>query len=314
MPTGGNWNLAPPGKYNANNVTVPVTVAQGGTGATTASITSFNNITGYSASGTTGTTSTNLVFSTSPTFITPVLGTPTSGTLTNCTGLPVAGGGTGLASATAYAVLCGGTTSTGALQSISGVGTSKQILTSNGAGTLPTMQIAGLTYISTGTASSSATLDFTNLSNTYSSYLFVLNKILPATDNVGLIFRTSTNNGSSYDSGATDYKYAISTVNDAGVYSAVFSTGDSSGALTSTNIGNAAGRFCDATVQLFLPSDASNCRAYVNLAHINNTGVFKICTGAAERHTAADVDAIRFLMTSGNIASGTITLYGVSPS
>jgi hypothetical protein len=60
-------------------------VANGGTNASTASITSFNNITGYSASGATGTTSTNLVFSTSPTLVTPVLGTPTSGTLSNCT-------------------------------------------------------------------------------------------------------------------------------------------------------------------------------------------------------------------------------------
>lgn len=32
-----------------------------------------------------------LVFATSPSFTTPILGTPTSGTLTNCTGLPVAG-------------------------------------------------------------------------------------------------------------------------------------------------------------------------------------------------------------------------------
>lgn len=40
-----------------------------------------------------------LVFATSPTLVTPVLGTPASGTLTNCTGLPVAGGGTGAATA-----------------------------------------------------------------------------------------------------------------------------------------------------------------------------------------------------------------------
>jgi hypothetical protein len=60
-------------------------VANGGTNASSASITAFNNITGYSASGATGTTSTNLVFSTSPTLVTPVLGTPTSGTLSNCT-------------------------------------------------------------------------------------------------------------------------------------------------------------------------------------------------------------------------------------
>lgn len=33
----------------------------------------------------------SLVFGTSPTFVTPLLGTPTSGVLTNCTGLPIAG-------------------------------------------------------------------------------------------------------------------------------------------------------------------------------------------------------------------------------
>jgi hypothetical protein len=42
-----------------------------------------------------------LVFATSPTLVTPILGTPTSGTLTNCTGLPIATGvsnlGTGVA-------------------------------------------------------------------------------------------------------------------------------------------------------------------------------------------------------------------------
>ena len=46
-------------------------VAYGGTGASSASITAFNNITGYTASGATGTTSTNIVFSTSPTLTTP---------------------------------------------------------------------------------------------------------------------------------------------------------------------------------------------------------------------------------------------------
>ena len=51
----------------AFSLTAPVTVALGGTNATSAGITAFNNITGYSASGATGTTSTNLVFSASPT-------------------------------------------------------------------------------------------------------------------------------------------------------------------------------------------------------------------------------------------------------
>ena len=66
--------------------------------------------------------------------------------------LPVASGGTGVATATAYALLTGGTTSTGAFQQVSGTGTSGQILTSNGAGALPSWQAAPSSGITTGKA------------------------------------------------------------------------------------------------------------------------------------------------------------------
>jgi len=56
--------------------------------------------------------------------------------------LSVARGGMGAGTHTAYAVLCGGTTGTGAVQSIASVGTSGYVLTSNGAGALPTFQAA----------------------------------------------------------------------------------------------------------------------------------------------------------------------------
>ena len=60
-----------------------IPVANGGTGASTASITSFNNTTGYTASGATGTTSTNLVFSASPTLTgVPLAPTAAPGTST----------------------------------------------------------------------------------------------------------------------------------------------------------------------------------------------------------------------------------------
>jgi hypothetical protein len=79
-----------------------------------------------------------------PSFLS-IAGSPvtSSGTLAitlSGTALPVANGGTGNTSLTAYALLAAGTTSTGALQQVSGLGTSGQVLTSNGAGALPTWQ------------------------------------------------------------------------------------------------------------------------------------------------------------------------------
>jgi hypothetical protein len=73
--------------------------------------------------------------------------------LTLGTDLAVTEGGTGASSQTAYAVLAGGTTSTGAYQSVASVGSSGQVLTSNGAGALPTFQTpaAGGTTIPAGT-------------------------------------------------------------------------------------------------------------------------------------------------------------------
>jgi len=76
------------------------------------------------------------------------------------TPVPVASGGTGAATATAYAVQCGGTTTTGAHQSIASVGTSGQVLTSNGAAALPTFQTVSASPIPTvdvKTSGSSAT-------------------------------------------------------------------------------------------------------------------------------------------------------------
>jgi len=71
----------------------------------------------------------------------------TSGTITMSGTLDVDNGGTGRTSHTAYAVLCGGTTSTGAQQSVASLGTAGQVLTSAGAGALPTWSNAagGLT-------------------------------------------------------------------------------------------------------------------------------------------------------------------------
>ena len=92
----------------------------------------------------------SLVFANSPTLVTPILGTPTSGTLTNCTGLPLAtgvsgtlpilNGGTGQTTASAAFNALSPITSVGDLIIGDGtnsatrlaIGTSSYILTSNG--------------------------------------------------------------------------------------------------------------------------------------------------------------------------------------
>lgn len=86
--------------------------------------------------------------SVSPSFTTPALGTPSAAVLTNASGLPlttgvtgtlpVANGGTGVATTTAYSPVLTGTTSTGALKADLGPGTAGQVLTSGGAGAYPT--------------------------------------------------------------------------------------------------------------------------------------------------------------------------------
>lgn len=69
-----------------------------------------------------------------------ITGSGTGSFATTLATVTVPKGGTGKTSNTAYAVLCGGTTTTAALQSVAALGSSGNVLTSNGAGALPTFQ------------------------------------------------------------------------------------------------------------------------------------------------------------------------------
>ena len=76
--------------------------------------------------------------------------TATTGAVTVAGTLAVGNGGTGLSTTTAYGLIAAGTTATGNFQQVSGTGTSGQLLTSNGAGALPTWQNAPATGVSKG--------------------------------------------------------------------------------------------------------------------------------------------------------------------
>ena len=89
----------------------------------------------------------------------PITTTGTTGTLTiSLTGaIPVSNGGTGKTSFNPYGIIFGGTTSTGALQSLNTVGLSGQVLTSSGSGNLPTWQTPTVGAITVDADSGTAT-------------------------------------------------------------------------------------------------------------------------------------------------------------
>ena len=83
--------------------------------------------------------------------------TPAAGaftTLSATTPVAVTSGGTGVATTTAYSVVFTGTTATGAFQATAGPGTATHVLTSNGAGALPTFQAPA----ASGTSQAKATM------------------------------------------------------------------------------------------------------------------------------------------------------------
>jgi hypothetical protein len=196
------------------------------------------------------------VFATSPTLVTPALGTPASGTLTGCDGFD--------------------------------------------------MELVG-----TATASSSATIEFTGLSSTYRAYKLIFESVVPATDAAVLKLRTSTDGGSTFESGASDYGWVYNAVtSNAAGHAPSDNDADSSITVVNTT-GNDTGEQANGTITFYGLSEAKYPHIIIEASYENQNGFLLIQNGMGVRHSAADVDAIQILMSTGNIASGEFRLYGM---
>lgn len=173
--------------------------------------------------------------------------------------------------------------------------------------------LGGLVLLATATAASSASIDFTSLiDSTYDDYLFEFTNLIPATDDVGLRIRASV--ASSFLSGASDYGWRFlsssSTSNDTGDSEIETTlTGATSGVSNVSSEGGVSGWFklrnpASTTQQKAIDGITSLTQASGNGAR--NYGVF-----SGMVLTTNAVDGIQLFFSSGNVASGTVKMYGV---
>jgi hypothetical protein len=200
----------------------------------------------------------------------------------------------------------------------SGVFTSSAITNSSVTGiTVLANASDGITFISSQTASNSASISFTSgLDSTYKAYKFVFVNINPATDNVQFEFNMSTDSGSNYNvTKTTTYFYAYLFENNTGgvlTYESSYDLAQSTSFQTlSNNVGSGADECCVGTLTLFNPSSTTYVKHF-----ISNTNQYDRADGSVNTfiagygNTTSAVNAIRFQMSSGNF-DGTIYLYGI---
>ena len=175
-----------------------------------------------------------------------------------------------------------------------------------------------MTLLETQTASSSSTISFTsNIDDTYDEYVFKFYDIHPATDNVNFTvnFRDG---GSSYDATKTTT-----------MFDAYHNEGDSTATLSYEagndlaqgtgaaqllyGIGNDNDQSCSGTLHLYNPSSTTFVKHFMSRINQYYKDDFSIDAFVAGYcNVTAAIDGVQFAMSSGNIDSGVIKLYGIS--
>jgi len=183
-----------------------------------------------------------------------------------------------------------------------------------------------MVFIKKLTASSSGTLSFVDgassvvLDSTYKEYMFIFNNMHPATDNVDFMFNLSVDSGSNYNVTKTSAACRAhhNEADDGSPFIRYESTADLAQAtgfqgLTREDLGNANDKSVSGFLHLFNPSSTTFVKHFMattQSVHEADSSDENFVAGYG--NTTSAVDAVQFKMSSGNIDSGTITLYGIN--
>jgi hypothetical protein len=168
------------------------------------------------------------------------------------------------------------------------------------------------TLLSQATASSSATIDFTAfISAAYDRYFVDLVNIIPATDNVQLYLRVGTGAGPTW---VTTNSYGYSSwQSDTSGGSGARASGSTAQIEIANGIANTSTKtgYCG-VVDIFNPGSASLEKAFLWRGWRGNSGGAGLQnSGGGSYMLTTAVTGIRFLMSSGNIASGIFRVFGM---
>ena len=174
-----------------------------------------------------------------------------------------------------------------------------------------------LVLLQTGTASNSSELvfdDFVDLS-TYPSYYIVMSRIKPVNDNIELQFAFRQGGSSGSDLTGTYYQGGYYVYVDHSNGAGNFGNNSETDYHTwDNNIGNGSAEACVGEATLF-PATGSTNDNVTAMNHINmkqrSDDTMRYIQRATFKEDVTAVTGIRFFFQTGNIASGTIRIYGV---
>ena len=175
-----------------------------------------------------------------------------------------------------------------------------------------------MSLISTQTASSSSAISFTSgIDSTYKEYIFKFIDIHPASDDQSLKvgFRDG---GSDYDATKTTTFFRPQNEEDDSAASLNYGAGQDLAQSTAFQMlsfesGNDNDQAISGYMHLFDPSSTTFVKHFI--AQTNCSSASNVCVGAYVAgyiNTTTAIDGVQFAMSSGNIDSGVIKLYGVS--